>query len=484
MEIHERRRRWLTLDALGFAAHWAWIWCVFWSNRFYDEGAALESLVLSPVSMLEPLWVLSLFSNVVAIAALLLVARVRNPLSELRSLPVEGAVLTALGTLCASLVPDLVRPEAASTVYLMGAVLTGVGSATVVVLWGERLAECGPRYLVRCFVAAIFLGAAAYGLLAALPPMASQVAVAALPVVSMGIYLDQTRRRPRLPQQYRNVRVRARIPVPLVLVALFFGFSFGLMKGLMAPVGPSWIAVRDALNIVAIVAAAGAFYVTSVVYRMDFDHLTYQVALPLVAAGFLFLPLREPLSVVGTAVYQFGYQYFYLVLWAIWAVLAAREKLPAAWVCAWGLLAIQIGQLAGSLAADLGLGFLVGDGALAMLSAAVIFATLIVSLFVFSGRSASTGWGSVRPMEEEARAAEGRTLEDACDALSRRSRLTVRETDVFCLLARGRNRAFICKELVIGDETVKSHVKAIYRKLNVHSQQELINLVEEERAEG
>lgn len=275
MEIHERRRRWLTPDALGFAAHWAWIWCVFWSNRFYDEGAALESLVLSPVSMLEPLWVLSLFSNVVAIAALLLVARVRNPLSELRSL-----------------------------------------------------------------------------------------------------------------------------------------------------------------------------------------------------------------SVVGTAVYQFGYQYFYLVLWAIWAVLAARENLPAAWVCAWGLLAIQIGQLAGSLAADLGLGFLVGDGALAMLSAAVIFATLIVSLFVFSGRSASTGWGSVRPMEEEARAAEGRTLEDACDALSRRSRLTVRETDVFCLLARGRNRAFICKELVIGDETVKSHVKAIYRKLNVHSQQELINLVEEERAEG
>ncbi len=329
MEIHERRRRWLTPDALGFAAHWAWIWCVFWSNRFYDEGAALESLVLSPVSMLEPLWVLSLFSNVVAIAALLLVARVRNPLSELRSLPVEGAALTALGTLCASLVPDLVRPEAASTVYLMGAVLTGVGSATVVVLWGERLAECGPRYLVRCFVAAIFLGAAAYGLLAALPPMASQVAVAALPVVSMGIYLDQTRRRPRLPQQYRNVRVRAHIPVPLVLVALFFGFSFGLMKGLMAPVGPSWIAVRDALNIVAIVAAAGAFYVTSVVYRMDFDHLTYQVALPLVAAGFLFLPLREPLSVVGTAVYQFGYQYFYLVLWAIWAVLAAREKLPA-----------------------------------------------------------------------------------------------------------------------------------------------------------
>ena len=36
------------------------------------------------------------------------------------------------------------------------------------------------------------------------------------------------------------------------------------------------------------------------------------------------------------------------------------------------------------------------------------------------------------------------------------------------------------QELVIGDETVKSHVKSIYRKTDVHSQQELIDLLERE----
>ena len=46
------------------------------------------------------------------------------------------------------------------------------------------------------------------------------------------------------------------------------------------------------------------------------------------------------------------------------------------------------------------------------------------------------------------------------------------------LLAKGRNRAYIREELVIGDETVKSHVKSIYRKTDVHSQQELIDIVE------
>ena len=71
-------------------------------------------------------------------------------------------------------------------------------------------------------------------------------------------------------------------------------------------------------------------------------------------------------------------------------------------------------------------------------------------------------------------------IEAACEALGRRFRLTPRERDVFLLLARGRNRAFICEELVIGDETVKSHVKSIYRKVDVHSQQSLIDLIEAE----
>ena len=76
------------------------------------------------------------------------------------------------------------------------------------------------------------------------------------------------------------------------------------------------------------------FYVTSVVFKMDFDHLTYQVAPPLMAAGFLCLPLHEPFSIIGTAVHQSGYPYFYMVLWTIWATLVAREDVPAVWMAA------------------------------------------------------------------------------------------------------------------------------------------------------
>ena len=49
------REHWLSPDVLGFAAHWAWIWCVFWSSRFYEEGAQLGAAAFTPGTMLEPL---------------------------------------------------------------------------------------------------------------------------------------------------------------------------------------------------------------------------------------------------------------------------------------------------------------------------------------------------------------------------------------------------------------------------------------------
>jgi DNA-binding CsgD family transcriptional regulator len=46
------------------------------------------------------------------------------------------------------------------------------------------------------------------------------------------------------------------------------------------------------------------------------------------------------------------------------------------------------------------------------------------------------------------------------------------------LLAKGRNSRVIQKELHISYNTAKAHVRHIYTKLGVHSQQELIDLVE------
>ena len=452
-----RKELWRTPDLLGFAAHWTWIWCVFWSSLFYGEGTLLGSSVGAGAATglagiaLEPLWVTSLLANVVTIAFLLPLSYLRNPLSDVKGLPPLAAVLTALGTVAISHPALAGTGDGASTLYLAGSLLTGVGSGIVVVLWAELLASLGSQRTVNYSVVSLLIAAVAYLLVRLLPIDVAQLV--------------------------RNVRVREKPPVRMMVIAVFFGVSFGAMKGLIAPVGDDWIGVRDQLNIIAIAGGALAVFVTMSVYKMDFDHLTYQIALPLMAAGFLFLPMHEPWNVIGTAVHQFGYQYFYIVLWALWPVLASRGGVPTGWVVGWGLLCIQLGQFVGSVAAALALTVVHGDLGLAMLSAGIVFVILIIALFAMGSGSANTGWGFVKPMEEADATSD---LEKAGTRLARSCRLSPREIEVFFLLAKGRNRAYIREELVIGDETVKSHVKSIYRKTDVHSQQELIDLLERE----
>ncbi|MEG0017021.1 MAG: helix-turn-helix transcriptional regulator, partial [Gordonibacter sp.] len=49
---------------------------------------------------------------------------------------------------------------------------------------------------------------------------------------------------------------------------------------------------------------------------------------------------------------------------------------------------------------------------------------------------------------------------------------------VFLLLAKGRDVPSIAKQLFISENTVRSHSKNVYRKLDVHSKQELLDLLE------
>lgn len=471
---------WRPSDVVGFAAHWTWIWCVFWSSLFYGGARPTAEGVsfLAPggsSSLIEPLWAVSIAANVAVIAALHLLSRRRSPLGRVRGLPWAAAILTAVGTLLLCRVLLDLAPGASSALYLAGSVLTGIGSGTVVVLWGELLASVGSRETVGISVASLLLAAGAYVVISLVPLNLAQLLVCVLPIVSVLLYRRACAGMPHPPRGARGVRVRERPPYRMIVIALFFGVSFGVMKGLMAPMGPEQIVLRDALNIVAIVVGVLALHLSTRVLRMDFNHLTYQVALPLMAAGFLFLPLHGTAAVVGTAVHQCGYQYFYIVLWSTWPILAQLGRVPAGWIVTWGMLAIQFGQLVGSFAAAFAAPLLGGDLELAMFSAVAIFAMLLVALFVFGNQTPETGWGFVKPAEAGGALSES---DGAAALLARRFRLSPREAEVFFLLARGRNRAYIAQELSIGDETVKSHVKSLYRKTGVHSQQELIDLVE------
>ena len=74
--------------------------------------------------------------------------------------------------------------------------------------------------------------------------------------------------------------------------------------------------------------------------------------------------------------------------------------------------------------------------------------------------------------------AKGR-FHSQCEAIADRYLLSRRETEVMFLLAKGHNAAFIQDQLCISKSTAKTHINHIYRKLGVHSRQELIDVIEQ-----
>lgn len=74
---------------------------------------------------------------------------------------------------------------------------------------------------------------------------------------------------------------------------------------------------------------------------------------------------------------------------------------------------------------------------------------------------------------------ESELFDCRCDAVARLYQLSPRETDILRFLAKGRNAAYIQNKLTISSHTVKSHIYSIYRKTDIHSQQKLMDFVEE-----
>lgn len=63
-----------------------------------------------------------------------------------------------------------------------------------------------------------------------------------------------------------------------------------------------------------------------------------------------------------------------------------------------------------------------------------------------------------------------------CESIASKYALTAREAEVFELLARGRNAAFISDMLGVSPSTIKTHIYHIYQKLGINSQQQLISI--------
>lgn len=266
-------------------------------------------------------------------------------------------------------------------------------------------------------------------------------------------------------------------PFSTLFVCLFlfqaaFGFAlrFGEVDGASPFLNLNWLFV-GALSLLALKGGK--------CFSMDG---TVSFAALAVVGGFLLVLSGNPVYDSGAVVLlNGGNGLFSMVSRMVLVAIAARNMAGSVTVLAWGLGVTSLGSLVGAAAALLcnyssqasyQLHFILPALFLMVFVAYMFF---VMRNFSFSGAVAEVEPLTLAPAE----AALQESFQEKCLAIGQRYGLSPREQEVFAMLARGRDRAYIEAELVVSKNTAKAHVKHVYAKLGIHSHQELLDLVEE-----
>jgi len=171
------------------------------------------------------------------------------------------------------------------------------------------------------------------------------------------------------------------------------------------------------------------------------------------------------------------------VYWVFFSHSCTTVGKPPVLVWAAGRAAFWLSTFVGvalwSAQASVWVGGIVSDNA-ALTTLVVLMALGIVLVHTLILPTEQIAQISVMRDRELERRAAFQDIETTAAAIAERAGLSPREREIFLMLAHGRDTAYVQEKLVISQGTVRSHRDRIYRKLGIHSKQELLDLVERE----
>lgn len=286
---------------------------------------------------------------------------------------------------------------------------------------------------------------------------------------------------PTNPAPFLLLNHRLYVVAALFQAAMGYATTFASTQSYPQPLLP-------ALGVLALLAACGLLAWD----RKPIDGL-YTLAFGCALAGFLLIPgavagLGPAVTLACGSLCRAGEALFRIALWVAVASIGARNLVGAL------PLVLMVNGIGGF---GFELGALTGHGTNYLIEThpELVFIVVVAIVFgfamynfvlerTFSFDATVAGVEPVQPVRELSDEAAGaRDYDAVCARLAAGHGLTAREAEVLPLLARGRNVAYIMEELTLSRNTIKSYVARVYGKLDVHSHQELIDLVEREAGE-
>lgn len=213
----------------------------------------------------------------------------------------------------------------------------------------------------------------------------------------------------------------------------------------------------------------------------------FRTASFLVLAASMFLPLSLGYQLAETESNLFfvllhtGSTCFSLLMYFLIASLGARNELGSlvfsATITGLAWLGISLGAISAMALESFTHDITILLRAAGIISLVLVFYNFIV-LRLFSFEKTVLGIQPVILPKQVKVPNNDEDFSTQCQAVAEQFKLTKRESEIFELLVRGRSVPVIREKLFLSHNTVKTHVRHIYAKTGIHSQQELIDLVE------
>lgn len=431
-------------------------------------------------------------------------------LASMGTLLIYGTSLEAMGALFA----------------VVAGVLMGIGASLMTVLWGTAFARYEFTTIILNTVVAIVIGVAVYLILIHWAPVPlSGFLACVLPIAASLILWKLT----PIPY-YRRQEMPIFHPLPIHRTAFVLRFGlpiviFGFVLGALRHVCLSGLLPYEDLTAQLVIGAAACAGLAAIIATMaiskneSYWDMIFRCVLPAIALAVFCVPhLFGDYALLAGFFVIAGYICFETLMWFLIADLSQEFRLSPIFVFGLGRGLLELGSLIGSWLAQIpGDNTITGvfgsaEGALVLMLALAVAYSLLprrreVRAIVDPNHVIKTpGYDALQThiekqqIEDEPRQeADGEEVGAAevdakirakgrfharCEEIADCYLLSRRETEVMFLLAKGHNAAFIQDKLCISKSTAKTHINHIYRKLDIHTQQELLNMVEDRSLDG
>ena len=362
-------------------------------------------------------------------------------------------------------------------VKLVGLAFAGGGLGSLILMWAEFYGSLNPMrvalyhalaIMVGCVIKWVFMGMSA--------PYLAFFAIV-LPLVSLVQVRLSMKRLPErdLPRKYDKAEGGAAFPWKPVLLmsACTFACGFGALP--MQPLG-----FGNTIGVL-LVTSLVLFGILSESRWFNFDTI-YQLAFPLSIIAFLFVaPSVSANAVVMTACYDAGYTMLSMFMMLVLSNITYRFGISAVWINGIERGIRYLVEIAGwALSATLPL--VASSSVISGIYTVIALVMIVVFVVVlFTERGLSAKWGvSLHDGGGIDGAMSSSRLAMRVSDVSAKHDLTLREEEVLQLLARRESPSQIEKNLYVAHGTLKAHISHIYRKLGIHSREELFELLEGE----